>query len=247
MEDAVADDIDDDDDTEIDPTGGAGSGGKAGGRRQAADPTAIDPDEDVDDDPDGDGDTGDEPGADAKDKPAKGKAAYTPPDEDAWLKVTSQADKEAKLRKAREGTIRELKAELKAAKEANASDDEKAQAKATAAIESKLKPVAVRASARAAFMEAGLTDLSKERMTALMRLVDLDDIEIDDDGSVIGLDEQVDSIKELWPQLFITPEAAKEPERRRPAPKATVADKSRQQPKTTQTMGERIASRHNAT
>jgi hypothetical protein len=245
----VADDIDDDDDTEIDPTGGSGSAGKAGGRRQAADPTAIDPDDNVDDDPDGDSDAGDEPDTDAKAKPAKAKGAYTPPDEDAWLKVTKKADREETLRRSREDTIRGLKAKVKDLEAANATDDEKAKAKLTAEVEGKLKPVAVRASARAAFMEAGLTDLSKDRMTDLMRMVDMEDIVIDDDGTVIGLDEQVDAIKERWPQMFSKPAAADaEPDRPRArAPKATVADKSRQQPKTTQTMGERIASRHNTT
>lgn len=40
------------------------------------------------------------------------------------------------------------------------------------------------------------------RLGSLMKLVDLDDVEIDNDGEIIGLAEQIASIKSEWPELF---------------------------------------------
>jgi hypothetical protein len=33
-------------------------------------------------------------------------------------------------------------------------------------------------------------------------MIDLDEVDVDDDGDVVGLDDQVDSIKEDYPELF---------------------------------------------
>lgn len=41
-----------------------------------------------------------------------------------------------------------------------------------------------------------------QRLNSLMKLIDLDDVEIEDDGSVVGLSEQIDSIKSEWPEFF---------------------------------------------
>lgn len=40
------------------------------------------------------------------------------------------------------------------------------------------------------------------RLGSLMKLVDLDDVEIDDDGDISGLAEQIAAIKTEWPELF---------------------------------------------
>lgn len=40
------------------------------------------------------------------------------------------------------------------------------------------------------------------RLSSLMKLVDLDDVEIDDDGEILGLAEQITAIKTEWPELF---------------------------------------------
>jgi hypothetical protein len=240
MEAAVADSDDDEDGAEIDPTGGSGSGSTGQRSRRASD--VIDPDDDEDGGEDGDGDTGDE--SDQDDKATGKPKPYTPPGEDEWRKVTSRADKERKLRGDRENTIKDLRAQVKQLSTATATDDQKKQTELETEIEGKYKPIAVRASARAAFMEAGLKDLTKERMTDLMRMVELDDITVDEDGTVLGLDEQVDAIKDRWPNLFSPPVVeTTETGKRKPAPRVTVADKSTQQPKRQLSMGERIAAK----
>lgn len=41
-----------------------------------------------------------------------------------------------------------------------------------------------------------------QRLGSLMKLIDLDDVEIDQDGSITGLDEQIADIKTEWPEFF---------------------------------------------
>lgn len=41
-----------------------------------------------------------------------------------------------------------------------------------------------------------------QRLNSLMKLIDLDDVEVDDDGEINGLSEQIDSIKSEWPEFF---------------------------------------------
>lgn len=41
-----------------------------------------------------------------------------------------------------------------------------------------------------------------QRLNSLMKLIDLDDVEVDDDGEITGLSEQIDSIKSEWPEFF---------------------------------------------
>lgn len=67
------------------------------------------------------------------------------------------------------------------------------------AEESRWKGRMVRQAAKAALLEAGL----QGDATKLARLVDENDVEIDDDGEIVdGLEEQIDSIKEDYPELF---------------------------------------------
>lgn len=86
-------------------------------------------------------------------------------------------------------------------------DPEKAAAEATAAAENKWKPLLVRTAARTAFVEAGLV-LPKSNadgaMARVVKLLDLDDLEITDDGQVDGLREQVEEIRADFPELFAT-------------------------------------------
>lgn len=41
-----------------------------------------------------------------------------------------------------------------------------------------------------------------QRLNSLMKLIDLDDVEIDDGGEISGLAEQIDDIKREWPEFF---------------------------------------------
>jgi hypothetical protein len=98
-----------------------------------------------------------------------------------------------------EKTAREKYRELLAKTE---GDTEKAAREQAEAAEKKYKPIAIRAAAKAAFLEAGLQGGSPELIGRLVRSLDLDAISVDDDGDVVGLDEQVAALKAEAPQLF---------------------------------------------
>jgi hypothetical protein len=214
------------------------------------------PDEDDDDgtgiDLDGDGsaaeDEEDEDDADededsdgGKAKPEKKPAATGPTQAD----IDALREAQGKRNREHRTKIRELQAQLRAAKAAGQKTDDgtdeatvKAIEAARADAERLYKPVAVRNAAKAGFMEAGLNDLSAPRMTKLLRLLDLDDIEVDEDGEIKGLDDQIDQIKDEWPELFRKPEAESDSGKQTPrirAPKGDAAGKNGQpaKPKTT--------------
>lgn len=116
---------------------------------------------------------------------------YTPPSKEEWEKVQKALTK----------ANAQAKRQRLAAKGATVEGDDAAQ-KATEAAEARYKPVAVRSAARAAFMEAGLTDATAEQVKKLLRLIDMDDVEIGDDGEVDGLEDQIADIKDNFPALF---------------------------------------------
>jgi hypothetical protein len=94
----------------------------------------------------------------------------------------------------------------KALTDQHSTDADKAAREQAEAAERKYKPLAVRAAAKAAFLEAGLQGGTPERVAKLVRMLDLDSIAIDDDGDVRGLDEQVKAVKADYPELFTTPD-----------------------------------------
>ncbi len=84
-------------------------------------------------------------------------------------------------------------------------DVEKVKADATAAADGRWKPLVVRAAARSAFIEAGLALPKKNpdgAMARVLKLLDVEDLTIEDDGTVDGLAEQVEEIKGDFPELF---------------------------------------------
>jgi hypothetical protein len=89
---------------------------------------------------------------------------------------------------------------LRAAKKTAASseDTEDAAAKAEAAAAAKWKPKVVNSAAVAALAEAGARNPER-----LVKLVEHDDLDVDDDGTVSGLDDEVDRLKEDYPELFV--------------------------------------------
>jgi hypothetical protein len=116
-------------------------------------------------------------------------------------------------------------------------EDEAAKAKREAeeSAQARIKPVF----ARNALLEA---QVQPGRVDAVIKLVNLDAVEFDDNGEVSGLAEEVDRIKELLPEVFIQPQSEK-PDTApapRPAPKAATAPKK---PAKTEerSAGERIA------
>jgi len=127
--------------------------------------------------------------------PPAAPAAWTPPTEDEWKRTQSalaKANTEAKER-------REKLAELQRKTE---DADGKAARENAEAAEKKYKPVAVKAAARAALIEAGLTSASADRVSKVVRMLDLAELDIDTDGDVVGLQAQVDAVKKDYPELF---------------------------------------------
>lgn len=71
----------------------------------------------------------------------------------------------------------------------------------------KIKPGLVAAAARDALRDAGLVvpagkDKSDQAFKRALRLIDLGEIEVDEDGSVSGVDDQVRAVKRDYPELF---------------------------------------------
>ncbi|MDQ3760983.1 MAG: hypothetical protein M3460_04590 [Actinomycetota bacterium] len=86
-----------------------------------------------------------------------------------------------------------------------APDVEKVKADALAEADGKWKPLVVRAAARSAFIEAGLVLPKKNpdgAMARVLKLLDVEDLTIEDDGTLDGLTEQVEDIKADFPELF---------------------------------------------
>jgi hypothetical protein len=122
-------------------------------------------------------------------------APWVAPTEDEWKRT------QAALAKAN-GESKTRREELAALRAKNETEDGKAAREAGEAAEKRFKPVAVRAAARAAFLEAGLQGVTTERVAKLVRMLDLDALDIDDAGDVTGLTEQVAAVKADYPELF---------------------------------------------
>jgi hypothetical protein len=195
----------------------------------------ADGDDDQDDDVGADDDSGD--GDDDQDNDGDGK----PKDKGATDgdKTVSRAEL-AKVITARDKAKADLRAknrELEELRRTSETADETARREAAEsaqkAADAKYKPI----SARAALLEAGV---KPARVKGALKLLDLDEIEIDEDGEVIGLDAQVATLKDEWPELFAEPDGdqAKKPGARpgrgadgadrKPAPKKELTATERQ-------------------
>ncbi len=140
------------------------------------------------------------------------------------------------LRKARREAKRAKSEQPTETKPDDGPDAKQAAEQATKAAEGKWKPLMVKAAARSAFVEAGLTlprDGADTAMGRVLKMLDMDDLEITDDGQVDGLREQVEDIRRDFPELFAT--AARRPAR------VDGADKPGQQNAAPKTSAERIA------
>lgn len=224
----VAGGADDDDD--------AGDGLDLEGGKPAGKKPAADADLDDDDDDSADDDAADDTAA------AKKPAGQTYTEDDvAKLKASlTAARKESRDAKA---ALRKGLADAKTTQKAGSDDDTVAAAKeeATAAAVAKFKPVAVRAAAKAAFLEANFQNPTDARVSRLVRNLDMDAIEIDEDGVISGLDEQVEALVEEFEEMFTVPAAKAEPVKPKP-PRGDTADK-RTNPPAPKTTAERIAQR----
>jgi minor structural protein GP20 len=133
---------------------------------------------------------------------------YKAPDKDEWTRT------QAALAKAN-GEAKKYRLALKAAKTnaSNAStggtgagagtDVETLKRAAAEEVEAKYRPQIMRTQVKAALAASGLVDADKpEVLKAAVRLVDLDDLDLDEDGDVVGLDEAVAALKTSFPAMF---------------------------------------------
>ncbi len=207
---------DDDDGPEIDLTAADGKAAVA-----AKKPDILDDEPDEDDEPEDEPDKDDKTPA-AK-KPAEQTPAHSAEDFDRLEKALAA---ERALRKKREGMIAEFRKAERAA--AAGGDDAAAQQarEAADAAAAKYKPVAIRSAAKAALLEANFQNPTEERIKKMIKRLDVADIDVDDDGDIIGLEAQIESLVEDFPELFTAPTATTPtaPAKVRP-PKISTANK----------------------
>ncbi|ANZ35235.1 hypothetical protein BBK82_03255 [Lentzea guizhouensis] len=226
---------DDDDGPEIDLEN-PGSGAPAGGGQRDF----------LDDEPDDD-DEPDEAPQDAKpgdkSKPVKETDKPERTAED-WQRLETAMQKERELRKKREGQIAEMRKERKAAETSGDTDEAERIRKAEEAAASRYKPVAVRAAAKAALLEANFQNPTEERVKKLIRRLDLDEIDVDEDGDITGLQDQIDQLVDDFPELFTAPVRASEPTKPTRPTKVTAANKPPVKQEPTRTADRIVAKIH---
>ena len=191
------------------------------------DPTTDEPDIDVevDDEPDAEVDAGPDIEPDEapkpkppakKDEPKPGDDDYEPPSRTEWART------QAALKKANEDAKRHRlrNKELEDKARGDETEHEKALREAREEGEKRYRQPLVRTAARSALVEAGAlaflqdekepeSDAAREkgesRLSRLLKLVDMDGLDVSDDGSVSGLDAAIDDLRRDYPELFSAP------------------------------------------
>lgn len=154
-------------------------------------------------------------------------------------KVYTKADVDRAVQRRQEALKekRALEAELKELRKKTETDAEKAAREHQEAIEAakleaanKYKPVVVKNFVEKELISAGV---KPNRISRLVKLMDMSDIEVDDKFNVLGVEEQIEELREEYPELFTAyAEEAKSEEgeekpkpKKRRAPRADAADK----------------------
>jgi chromosome segregation ATPase len=145
-------------------------------------------------------------------------------------------DKAVKRRQAALKKARELEAELNRMKAETETETERQVREAAEAArsdaENLFKPALVR---KELFYQMASLGLKKDQIPDMVDLIKMSEIEIDEDFNVLGVEEEIDRIKNKFPKLFESEEPKDEGEpkkqRRRIVPKADAADKQEPAPK----------------
>lgn len=190
--------------------GAEGDDGDDGGDDTADDDDAGD---------DGDGDDDDDTGEPDRKQPKSAKAtdkkqatkkavAYRPPSEAEWRR-TQEA-----LKKANAAQAAQRKAALeKARKEGMDEAAAKAREEAMAEADTTWKPRVINTEARASLVEMGCKNPAR-----LIKLIDHTKVSVEGDG-LLGLEEQLNELKDEWPELFRSADEEK-PRTKKEAPPA---------------------------
>ncbi|MDX2550127.1 hypothetical protein [Streptomyces stelliscabiei] len=173
-----------------------------------------------------------------KDDPKPGDDDYEPPSKTEWART------QAALKKANDDAKRHRlrNKELEDKARGDETEHEKALREAREEGEKRYRTPLVRTAVRGALVEAGALaflqdekdpdsqparEKGESRLGRLMKLVDLDGLDIDEDGSVAGLDAAVAELARDYPELFAVP--ARRPKARptgAPRPAAVEKPKS---------------------
>lgn len=129
---------------------------------------------------------------------------WTPPSKEEWEKVLKAKDRYKSESQKRRERLEELG--QKGGSNSGNGDDKNVSEEAVtrARLEgengaaAKYRAIIGKQAAKAAFLEAGL----KGKPDGLLKLVDFDELDFDDDGEVTGLEEQVRQLKSDYPELF---------------------------------------------
>lgn len=138
---------------------------------------------------------------------------WTPPTQEEWAAAQKAQQDTAEALKKANGQAAKNRTALRQLEQQHEDDETKAKREATEAALAALKPVAIKAEARSAFLAAGA---DAEKAVRLVRLLDLSKVEIDGD-TVTGLDDQVDELKAEFPELFAKPKDGTPPKPKTPA------------------------------
>ncbi|MET8915408.1 hypothetical protein ABZX40_13550 [Streptomyces sp. NPDC004610] len=152
-----------------------------------------DPEPDPADDPEAEPEPEDSPKPKPPTKKGDEPEAYKPPSEAEWRRT------QVALKKANDdGKRHRLRnKELEDAARVNETDHEKALREAREEGEKRFREPMKKAGVRAALAEAGFA--SPDR---LMKLVDWDAVSVDDDGDLVGVEAEVDRVKNEYPELL---------------------------------------------
>lgn len=133
----------------------------------------------------------------------------------------SEMIKAIKARQAAKAKTRELTQELAALRQQNETESEKkvreAEEKIAKALTNKYKPALVRTGAEAALLAAG-PKKGKEGIPRLIKLMDMDAIDLTEELELEGVEEEVVRLQEEYPELF-GGEPVEEPKEEKPAPR----------------------------
>lgn len=158
---------------------------------------------------------------------SSGEDDYTPPDKDTWAKLQRKIQRQeeritrltrGKAAPAKSGTVvdQALLGQLGQGKSDEADQGEDDQT-------SRWRGIAVQNAAAAEIKAAGFSGSAKDAVV-LARLMDTSGLEPDRDGN-FDLEDEVDALKERFPQLFAEPAGG-----RRPAPRVRTAPEGKTPP-----------------
>ncbi|MEU1088959.1 hypothetical protein ABZ401_19350 [Streptomyces sp. NPDC005892] len=156
------------------------------------------------------------PPAKKDDEPKPGDDDYVAPSKSEWART------QAALKKANDDAKRHRlrNKELEDKARGDETSHEKALREAREEGEKRFRAPLVKTAARGALVEAGALaflaeekdpdsreakDKGESRLNRLMRLLDTDTLDVDEDGAVAGLDAAVDDLRGDYPELFATP------------------------------------------